>query len=161
MEETGYSEIILFIVELVMAAALISIIVMFSRTTTLLASGENDEQIIVEKTVLGRKYLPYDGQTITGGEVIALLRENAVNEGSLTITVDKNRNNMSMIQSSTNYADAGWGNRQLAIAIDAGAKYESTLVFYGEEDPAYAALVQSGAIQPDYSEVSGVTLKRK
>jgi hypothetical protein len=146
MDDTGFGDLILFAVELIMAAALISIIALFSRSTSIMATARSDELIDTERVVLARKFLPYDGQTITGGEAIALLRECALDGGQVTVALDKNRYNAAMSLNGSNYSDSTWSVESLTLNIDAGAKY-SALIQYYDENVGYAS-------------VSGITLLR-
>jgi hypothetical protein len=147
MDDTGFGDLILFAVELIMAAALISIIALFSRSTSIMATARSDELIDTERVVLARKFLPYDGQEITGGDAIALLRECAIDGGQVTVTLDKNRYNATMSLNGSNYADSGiWSVENLTLNIDAGAKYSAIIQYYDEN--------------VGYASVSGIALTR-
>jgi hypothetical protein len=147
MDDTGFGDLILFATELIMAAALIGIIALFSRSTATMASARNDAIIDAEKVVMARKYQSYDGQAITGGEAIALFRECALDGGQVTVTLDKNRYNSAMALHSGNFSNTAlWSVENLTLNIDAGAKYNA-VIQYHDENVGFAS-------------VSGITLTR-
>jgi hypothetical protein len=72
-----------------------------------------------------------------GSDVIALIRENAVNGGTLDIFVDRNGLGLAMTMNRTNSGDASWRLSNLTRNIRADAVYRAVLVYDGA-NPASA-----------------------
>lgn len=131
-----FKEIFYFGVSMVITAFVITLIALFGTTARQMANIRNDELQAVENVQTARKYTAYDNKTVTGAEVIALLRENA-QDGELQIYVDRNKNNTSLTMNEGNYTNTTWKLTSLMQSIDAGTVYTAILV-YGYDSPATA-----------------------
>lgn len=148
-----FKEIFYFSVSLILAAFIISFITFLGTTARQAADIRNNEIWAAENIRTAGKYAAYDNKTITGADVIALLRENARN-GELQIYVDKNRNNVSLIMMESNYTASTWKLSNLLQSIDGGAAYTAILV-YGYDSPSSASHIASSN-----SMVTGIKLTR-
>jgi hypothetical protein len=77
-----------------------------------MAEFRNAEIVAESRLELNRKYGEYDGQTLNGVEVIALLREAALNRAECQIVVD------SLTLDYTNYANFTFGALKNLVAAD-------------------------------------------
>lgn len=136
-----FKEVVYFALSLVMAAFIIILVVTLGVTISQMAATRNGEITAVQNIRTGREFLAYDNQTVTGGDVIAFLRENALT-GKLQIYVDKNINGTSLSMNETNYINSSWSFTQLKQSIKADAVYKAILV-YGYDSPSSAVYVSN------------------
>lgn len=133
-----FKEIAYFAVSLVIAAFIITLVVTLGNTTGQMAEVRNGELLSSETLRLSRYYSAYDNQLIMGADVIALMRENAVNGGTLEIYVERDSYGVPMTMNATNVTGTSWRLSNLTQRIKADAVYRAILVYDGE-NPATAA----------------------
>jgi hypothetical protein len=127
-----FKEIVYFAVSLIVAAFLITLIATLGLTTGQMASVRNGELLAAENLHLARKYSAYDNQLVLGSDVIALLRENAVDGRTLEIYVERDGMGVPMTMNAENSGDAVWRLSGLTQRIKADAVYLAVLVYDGE-----------------------------
>ena len=127
-----FKEIVYFAVSLIIAAAIITLVATLSITTGQMASVRNGELMAAENLRLARYYSGYDNQLVMGSDLIALLRENAVNGGTLDIFVERDSHGVSMTMNAGNHNNTTWRLSNLTRRIRADAVYRAILVYDGQ-----------------------------
>jgi hypothetical protein len=142
-----FKEVVYFAVSLFVAAAIITLVATLGVTTSQMASVRNGELLAAENLRLARQYTAYDNQLVIGSDVISLLRENAVNGGTLQIFVERDSMGVPMTMNAANSGNAQWRLSNLTTRIRANAVYRAILVYDGE-NPATAVHtnVRGGAV---------------
>ncbi len=141
MEE--FKELFMFCVSLIMAAFVISLIALLGSTSRQMADIRQSELDAIDNVKIARQYSAYDNKSVTGADVIALMRENSLT-GELQIYVNKNINNASLTMNQSNYTSTSWKLSSLLQTIKADAKYLAILV-YGNDDVSTAAYSASSS----------------
>lgn len=111
-----FKEIIFFSLACIGAVIVLSAYAVFSGFTVQMAEVRHEEirgQYAVE---FERKYGVYHESEISGVEVIALFRENAVNKSVCTIRLDKNADGNAMEQNTENYQNFTFSALKTLIA---------------------------------------------
>lgn len=114
----GFKEIILFALSCIGAVIVLTLFSVFSGLTAQMAETRHDEirdQYAVE---FERQYGVYHESEISGIEVIALLRENALNKARCTIVIDENAAGNPMTQNMGNYSNFTFASLRTLIASD-------------------------------------------
>jgi hypothetical protein len=86
---TSFKEMVWFSLSLVAAAAVILLFGVFGRMTSDMAAIRHDDITAARRAADAARISAYDGSVITGADVIAVLRSNAVNpEAEITVISD-------------------------------------------------------------------------
>ena len=137
-----FKEIAFFAVALIVAAFIITLVVTLGITVGQMASVRNNELMAADNLRLARQYSAYDNQLVMGSDVIALMRENSVNGGTLAVFVERDSFGVSMTMNAGNNGNASWRLSNLTQRIRADAVYRAILVYDGE-NPATAVHINN------------------
>lgn len=111
---------------MVAAVIILSLAMMFNALTGRMSETRQADIRMREQVIEARKYGEYNGQTLCGVEVIALIRENAVCRGECVIKVYRDARNLLLNMGESNYAAFTYEaltDKTSSIKIDPGARF--------------------------------------
>lgn len=118
-----FKELIWFAVALMAAAFILFVVSVFGAHAGSMAATRNDEIRTAAKALNTMRYGALNEQHVDGADVIALLRENTLQRGALTIEIDKNIDNDIMTMNDTNYTLSTWSLSNLRNSISLTSEY--------------------------------------